>query len=76
MEPGEKISDIEIAKYFNVSKTPVREAFQLLEFYKFIKVFPKKGTCVTKRNTENLEQIYALMINLLKRRWKNRKKKS
>ena len=30
LQPGEQIYDQEIAKYFNVSRTPVREAMQLL----------------------------------------------
>ncbi len=31
LEPNEKLSDIELSEYFAVSRTPVREAFQLLE---------------------------------------------
>ena len=36
-KPGEKVSDVEIAEYFNVSRTPVREALQLLEAQKLVK---------------------------------------
>ena len=31
LRPGEKISDTEIAEYFNVSRTPVREVLKMLE---------------------------------------------
>ena len=31
MEPGERLNDVELAQYFSVSRTPVREAIQLLD---------------------------------------------
>ena len=40
MMPGEKLLDTELAAYFNVSRTPVREALQMLETQKLIKVTP------------------------------------
>ena len=36
LKPGEKISDTEIAEYFNVSRTPVREVLKMLEQQKLI----------------------------------------
>ena len=36
MKPGEKILDSELASYFNVSRTPVREALQLLQNQKLL----------------------------------------
>ena len=39
-QPGEKVSDIEIADYFKVSRTPVREALQLLEAQKLVVSYP------------------------------------
>ena len=36
LRPGEKISDTEIAEYFNVSRTPVREVLKMLEQQKLI----------------------------------------
>lgn len=38
--PGEFISDSEIAKYFSVSRTPVREAILLLSQQDFVKIMP------------------------------------
>ena len=40
MMPGEKLLDTELAAYFDVSRTPVREALQMLEAQKLIKVTP------------------------------------
>lgn len=58
LSPGEKISDLEIAKHFNVSRTPVREAFHQLEMQKLIESFPGKATIVSEIQTDNLEQYY------------------
>lgn len=62
--PGEKISDKEIALHFNVSKTPVREAFQMLESQKLIETFPRKATRVSKLRTDNIEEWYLPIIAL------------
>ena len=34
--PGEKIADTDIAAYFNVSRTPVREVLKVLEIVLFL----------------------------------------
>lgn len=63
-KPGEKVSDIEIADYFKISRTPVREALQLLEAQKLVKSFPGKATIVTELETENIEKWYQPMAVL------------
>ena len=57
-KPDEKVSDIEIADYFKVSRTPVREALQLLEAQKLVKSYPGKATLVTDLETDNIEKWY------------------
>ncbi len=64
LRPGEKLLDGEMADYFSVSRTPVREAFQLLEEQKLIKSFPGKATIVTEIETENIDQWYKPLIAL------------
>lgn len=63
-KPGEKVSDIEIADYFKVSRTPVREALQLLEAQKLVKSYPGKATLVTDLETDNIEKWYQPMATL------------
>ena len=46
LKSGEKILDSELAQYFDVSRTPVREAIQMLERQKLVKVIPSRGTIV------------------------------
>ena len=61
LNPNEKIIDTEIADYFGVSRTPVREAFQLLENQKLIRSYPGRTTLVTSIDTEHIEQCYSPM---------------
>ena len=42
LQPGEKILDSEISQYFSVSRTPVREAIQMLAEQKLIEIRPGK----------------------------------
>lgn len=61
LEPAEKISDLEIAKVFHVSRTPVREALKRLEAQKLIVMKPGKSTIVSEIETNNIEQWYQPM---------------
>ncbi len=62
--PLEKISDVEIAEYFSVSRTPVREAFKLLEMQRLIQSFPGRSTIVTEIQTDNIEECYLPLAEL------------
>ena len=39
LQPGEKLVDTELAEALNLSRTPIREALQLLEVQGFIEMF-------------------------------------
>lgn len=58
LKPGEKIFDTELADYFGVSRTPVREALQILEKQKLVKVTPGKSTIVADIDIEDIEKCY------------------
>ena len=57
MMPGEKLLDTELAAYFNVSRTPVREALQMLETQKLIKVTPGRATTVAGVDKNDIEML-------------------
>lgn len=59
--PGEKIIDTEIASYFKVSRTPIREVLKLLEQQKLICTYPGKGTFVAKLQKESISALYLPM---------------
>lgn len=64
LQPGEKIIDSELAVYFDVSRTPVREALQLLGDQNFVEIYPSKGTIVKIFKDEEIKQTYELMSEL------------
>lgn len=61
---GEKISDVEIAAYFSVSRTPVREAIQQLAAQKLVEVFPGKESRVTQPDLSAMRQTYIMLAEL------------
>ena len=44
LKSGKRSLDSELAQYFDVSRTPVREAIQMLERQKLVKVIPSRGS--------------------------------
>ncbi|MDO5539580.1 MAG: GntR family transcriptional regulator [Eubacteriales bacterium] len=63
-KPDEKISDQEIARYFSVSRTPIREALQLLGEQKLVCIYPGKESRVAPVDWKNLNQIYRMISEL------------
>lgn len=57
LEPGYSISEIETSKRFNVSRTPVRDAFRRLESDGLIEVKPHIGTFVSLIDLETISDI-------------------
>lgn len=55
--PGQMISENEISKQYNVSRTPVKAAFLKLSCEKFIEIVPQKGTYVTLLDMELIKEI-------------------
>lgn len=64
LQPGERIFDQEIAKYFSVSRTPVREAIQLLADQGLINIYPGCGTSVSEINMKEINGIYRITADL------------
>lgn len=61
LRPGEKISDAEIASFFSVSRTPVREAMQMLSASKLIEIIPGKESRVTKIDKKEASEAYEML---------------
>jgi DNA-binding GntR family transcriptional regulator len=64
LQPGEKIYDTEISKALGISRTPIREALQLLEVQGFIEMSPGKETRVTAIKKEDVLKIYPPLASL------------
>jgi DNA-binding GntR family transcriptional regulator len=64
LQPGEKIYDAELSKALSISRTPIREALQLLEIEGFIEMHPGKETLVTKVEKKDVLKIYPPLASL------------
>jgi len=56
LAPGQCISEKEISEKFNVSRTPVREAFVRLSQEGLLTIYPQKGTFVSLINLSSVEE--------------------
>lgn len=64
LKPGEKILDSEISAYFSVSRTPVREAMQLLADQRLIEIRPGRESRVSEIGSVNLQEVYRTLASL------------
>ena len=62
LPPGATLSRVELAKEYEVSQTPIREAMQRLEQDGLIKIFPQSKTVVTKIDTAQLYEAHFLRV--------------
>lgn len=59
--PEERLNDAELAKYFSVSRTPVREALQMLAEQKLVTMVPSSGTFVAPIDLHDMAYVYELL---------------
>ncbi|KUP35527.1 hypothetical protein AU385_06510 [Bacillus halotolerans] len=62
--PGEKLNDDALAKALGVSRTPVREALQLLEMQGFVEMSPGKETRISQIEKNDVFKVYPPMASL------------
>lgn len=62
--PGEKLIDAELAESLAVSRTPIREAFQLLEVQGLVSMHPGKETRVTSIEKDDILNMYPTLAAL------------
>ncbi len=64
LKPGQRIIEESLCKTFGVSRSPVREAFQILESRGFVVREPRKGISVAKITPQEAEDIYRIRAGL------------
>lgn len=62
LPPGATLSRVELAKVFDVSLTPIREAMQRLEQDGLIRIIPQSKTVVTKIDIAQLYETHFLRV--------------
>jgi len=60
LKPGIRLLEEEIAKAMNISRAPIREAFNRLEKEGFVTIIPRKGTAVSNITTQIIEDIFEI----------------
>ncbi len=63
--PSQKLSEVELARYFQVSRGPVREALSLLERNMLVTIKPRSCTYVNKLTFRELEQLFEFRKQVL-----------
>ncbi|WP_041580463.1 GntR family transcriptional regulator [Bacillus sp. 1NLA3E] len=64
LEPGEKLIDAELAESLGVSRTPIREALQLLEVQGLVSMHPGKETRVMIIEKKDILKMYPTLAAL------------
>jgi len=64
LKPQERIIEKDIALRFKVSRSPVREAFRILEAKGLINILPRRGVFVADINLEDILTIYTIRPSL------------
>ncbi|MBW4651445.1 MAG: GntR family transcriptional regulator [Kaiparowitsia implicata GSE-PSE-MK54-09C] len=64
ISPGAWLRQKDISVQFNVSRTPVREAFRTLDQEGLVELVPNYGARVTELTVEEFEEIYALRMGI------------
>lgn len=63
-EPGVVLNEVEVAKEFATSRTPVRRVFQLLENVKLLNLIPRVGAQVVAIDMKRIKAVFELTREL------------
>lgn len=64
LAPGDLLTEVEVARRFDVSRTPVREAMLALEQWGLVRLAPKKGAAVTYPSAAERRELLAVRAML------------
>ena len=62
--PGSRVTETELAEYFEVSRTPIRSALQRLDAEGYLTVLPKQGCFIRNLDIEDLSKYYQVRTSL------------
>ena len=60
LAPGQRVMEVEVAQWLNVSRTPVREALRRLESEGMLAVEPRNGLVVSSISREAMLELYTM----------------
>lgn len=59
-KPGERLSEPSLAKYYGISRTPIKQAITILEANGIVTVISNVGTFISKIDTDHLSEFFTL----------------
>jgi DNA-binding GntR family transcriptional regulator len=60
LKPGNKLREAEVCKWLQVSRTPIREAFRVLQSEGFVTHSPNYGVVVATLEVDDVEHLYTI----------------
>ncbi|MCF8038220.1 MAG: GntR family transcriptional regulator [Desulfohalobiaceae bacterium] len=64
IKSGEQLVELEYQKLFNISRSPIREAFRKLEKMGMVEIIPRKGTFVKSLSQRDIEENFPVRATL------------
>jgi len=64
LKPGTRLPEEELSKAMNISRAPIREAFNRLEKEGFVSIIPRKGAAVSNITAQMIEDIFEIRETL------------
>lgn len=64
IEPGQRLSADDLAQHFGVSRIPVREALRALHTSGWVRIEPRLGVYVSKRDPDELRDLFEARLFL------------
>ena len=64
LKPGSRLLEAELAEQMNISRAPIREAFNMLEKDGFTKIIPRRGAIVSEITEEDIFAIWEFRLLL------------
>jgi len=64
LKPGTRLLEEKLSKAMNISRAPIREAFNRLEKEGFVTIVPRKGAAVSNITTQMIEDIFEIRETL------------
>ena len=57
LEPGQKLEEAALAERFNASRTPIREALQILATERLVDILPNRGALVVNPGVDDIRAM-------------------
>ena len=64
LEGGEQLIEAKLQEQFGISKSPIREAFRVLEKNGFVEIIPRRGTFVRKISKKDVKENFPIRAYL------------